>query len=90
MPISERLEQFINGMYLKQHNSPDQAKVPECPPIDPQLLAHLDYMFQYPVAAKAGHPQLGQLLTVQFGIEKVLSYLKEHYEHQTAVTRGEF
>lgn len=62
-------------------------KLPECPPVDPNLVAHLNAVFTYPVRVKPFHPQLAQLLTVQYGVEKVIDYLKEAYKVQSELAR---
>lgn len=88
--LPRKLEAKIGAAVLgKRQEAIDKQQAVQCPPVSPHLLKHLEIMFSYPVDAKPGNPQLSQLLTVQYGVEKVLSYLRYQYDGQTAEARKE-
>jgi hypothetical protein len=85
--LPEMLERKLGQMHMQARKELADSQVPVCPPVSPALLSHLEMMFKYPVDAKPGHPQLAQLLTIQYGVEKVLTYLRKHYDSQTEIAR---
>lgn len=85
-----RLEQHMG----KQHNAAREDQFKEdlmnCPPVDPRLMAHLKTcMFTDIGAASPKHPQLGQMLLVQHGVNKVLDYLTARHAQQSEQIRKE-
>lgn len=88
--LPDKLEAKIGAAMMGQRQTAiDKQQAVQCPPVSPHLLKHLEIMFSYPVDAKPGNPQLSQLLMVQYGVEKVLNYLRYHYEGQSAEARKE-
>lgn len=91
MRLPGRLENHI-GKQINQSKLDAQVRdnLINCPPIHPALLAHLRFKFQDPAnAAKPTNPQLAQLLTIQYGCDKVLQYLENQYNIQSAKAREE-
>ena len=84
MPLPDMLEQRLGAAHMQTKQKMIQ---PVCPPVDPHLLAHLDILFSETTTIVSTHPQLGQLLFIQYGVEKVLAYLKKQYDHQSALAR---
>jgi len=72
---------------MQQRDTKQDRALIECPPVPPALVAHLDKMFSYPIDSKVTNPQLSQLLMIQYGVEKVLNYLKMHYDQQSQLAR---
>jgi hypothetical protein len=58
-----------------------------CPPIQPLLIQHLKQRFQPARKIRPDHPQLQQLLMVQYGVEKVIDYLEGQYDRQSLEAR---
>jgi len=62
----------------------------ECPPVSPHLLRHLRLLFSdVSKEAKPTNPLLPQLLTVQYGCDKVINYLERQYDAQSKAAREE-
>lgn len=89
--VSERLQAHLGKAFM-QAKADDQMRedLMQCPPISPQLLRHLAFKFQDPSkSAKPTNPQLAQLLTIQFGCDKVINYLTNQYNAQSEAARKE-
>lgn len=91
MRLPKRLENHLGKQYNKETLDPQiRANMIECPPVHPALLAHLRFKFQDPSkSAKPTNPQLAQLLTIQYGCDKVLQYLENQYNIQSQKAREE-
>lgn len=89
MPISEDLERRLGKRFQRQYQDPAvRQEIMQCPPVSAQLIAHLRLMFSDP--GKEAHPTnplLPQLLTIQYGCEKVLDYLERHHNMQSGKAR---
>jgi hypothetical protein len=87
--LSERLQQHLGARIMQQQDEVIERESKfHCPPVDPMLIKHLKYMFQDPVdKAKPTNPQLAQLLTIQYGCDKVINYLTKQWEQQSAAAR---
>ena len=84
------LEQKLGAQIMNKRQDAELNDLMQCPPVPPQLIAHLRLKFSDPGAeAKPTNPLLAQLLTIQYGCEKVLLYLEKHYEMQSAQARRE-
>lgn len=85
------LESMIGTRYMQQKEDAQlREDLMQCPPIDPRLLRHLALKFQDPTdTARPTHPQLAQLLTIQYGCDKVIKYLEKQYAIQSEVARRE-
>lgn len=59
----------------------------QCPPVDPNLLRHLEMMFSDITSTKPDHPQLSQMLLVQHGVNKLVGYLQRQYDAQSEAAR---
>lgn len=91
MRLPGRLENHIGKQFNKKTLDVQvKETLINCPPVHPALLAHLRFKFQDPTkVAKPTNPQLAQLLTIQYGCDKVLQYLEQQYEIQSAKAREE-
>lgn len=89
MRLPARLENHIGKQWnAKNMNQEVRETLAQCPAISPHLLAHLRFKFQDPSkVAKPTNPQLAQLLTIQFGCDKVLNYLESQYDIQSSKAR---
>ena len=88
MPLPDKLERRLGAMHDNAREDAERQQAIECPPINPALIRHLEIMFSDPgKAAKPTNPLLGQLLTIQYGCDKVLNYLKGQYAAQSAAAR---
>lgn len=88
--LPEKLEQKLGAQHMQKLDDAERNQAMECPPVSPHLLRHLRLMFaDITRAAKPNNPMLGQLLTIQFGCNKVIDYLQQHYEAQSAAARKE-
>ncbi len=86
--ISERMERMIGAASADTRDDAEKQTLMQCPPVNPHLIKHLRMMFSDPGrAAKPTNPLLGQLLTIQYGVEKVLNYLQAQYDGQSAEAR---
>lgn len=73
-----------------KHSQELRETLMECPPIDPRLLQHLRLKFQDPSkSAKPTNPLLAQLLTIQYGVDKLLNYMENQYNAQSEAARKE-
>ena len=95
MSLTTRLPRGLEGMigtrYMQQKEDAQlREDLMQCPPVDPRLLRHLALKFQDPSkTAKPTNPQLAQLLTIQYGCDKVLNYLEGQYRLQSEAARRE-
>lgn len=91
MILPRGLEAHQGNKYMKHKLDAElQNTLRECPPVSPHLIAHLRHMFQDPTErARPNNPQLAQLLTIQYGVDKVLLYLEKQYDQQSAAAREE-
>jgi len=89
--LPHRLESHLGQQYNnKKLDKQVQDTLVNCPPVHPALLAHLRFKFQDPSkVAKPTNPQLAQLLTIQYGCDKVLNYLEQQYNRQSEAARTE-
>lgn len=89
MRLPRGLEAHQGSKYMNQKLDVElQNTLRECPPVSPHLIAHLRHMFQDPTdKAKPNNPQLAQLLTIQYGVDKILCYLEKQYNRQSAEAR---
>jgi len=87
MPYSGRLEQFLGQQYTRTREDEFQELTNTCPPVDPRLIAHLRKVFGPATKVKPNNPELGQLLFIQYGVDKVLDYLQGHYDNQSLAAR---
>lgn len=88
MPLPDKLEQRLGASFMQGRAEQARRDLVQCPPINPQLLAHLRMMFSDPGReAKPTNPMLGQLLTIQYGVEKVLNYMEKMYDAQSEAAR---
>lgn len=92
MQLSPRLQQILEQQIGANADESRKAAFEQltlaCPPVDPNMVAHLRKVFGKN-APKAHNPLLTQLLTVQYGIDLVISYLDSRYNHQSATARKE-
>jgi hypothetical protein len=90
LSISPRLQEILNRRVgetdVQSREAAFERITNSCPPIDPHLIRHLEKMFTNG-KIKPTHPDLAQLLTVQYGVNTVIDYLKAHYDQQSAVAR---
>lgn len=89
MPKESILERHLGQTYMAQRADAFEELTKQCPPVDPHLIRHLEKMFQPPVGTKVKDPALAQMLMIQFGVDKVLSYLKGRYQQQSEAARKE-
>ena len=91
MMLPRGLEAHVGSKFMKQKVDVElQQTLRECPPVSPHLIAHLRFMFQDPTdKAAPNNPQLAQLLTIQYGVDKVICYLEKHYNGQSEKAREE-
>jgi len=88
--LPERLEKKLAAQVMRTKDDQiARQEALQCPPISPHLLRHLKIMFSYPIPAKPNNPELAQMLMIQFGVEKVLHYLRSQYDQQSAAARKE-
>jgi len=85
--VTQNIERRLGELHNQTRVAAEQAALRQCPPVSPSLLAHLELMFSYPVEVSPKHPQLSQLLIMQLGVEKVLDYLRRHYDSQSELAR---
>jgi hypothetical protein len=93
IPISNRLQDILNRRAGNQDSLSRDGEFEKitnsCPPIDPHLIRHLEKVFANG-GIKPQHPQLAQLLQVQYGCNLIIDYLKAHYDQQSAEARREY
>lgn len=88
--LPEKLERIIGAQSDLARDRAEARQAIECPPVSPHLLRHLRLMFSdVSKAAKPTNPLLAQLLTVQYGCDKVLNYLQSQYDAQSRAAREE-
>jgi hypothetical protein len=90
LPVSDRLRAILESRVGNKDDLSRQDEFEritnECPPIDPHLIKHLTKVFANG-GIKPQHPQLGQLLQVQYGCDLIIRYLKAHYDKQSLAAR---
>lgn len=88
--ISERLQSILERRAghadETSRDAAFQAMSKTCPPVDPHLVAHLRQVFK-DGGIKPAHPQLTQLLQIQYGCNMIIDYLTARYDQQSAVAR---
>lgn len=93
LKMSDRMQSIIERKFGAQYEQSrlDQWKQQSklCPPIDPQLISHLKLMFSNRKDITVAHPQLQQMLMVQYGIDMIIEYLEDHWDNQTLKVRRE-
>jgi hypothetical protein len=88
--LPDKLERALGAQADLDRKRQEARQAIECPPVSPHLLRHLRLMFSDPSKeAKPNNPLLGQLLTIQYGCDKVLNYLERQYEAQSQAAREE-
>lgn len=91
--VSDRLRHILEqrlGMATSQSRDElFELATNECPPVDPYLIRHLEKVFTKG-GIKVAHPQLANLLLVQYGIDLIVGYLKTRYDAQSAKARKEY
>lgn len=88
MQISARLQELLDRRVLPSQSRVDgyEEVIGQCPGVDPNLIVHLKQVFTKG-GIKPAHPQLAQLLQIQYGIDLLIDYLEARFEHQTAKAR---
>jgi hypothetical protein len=84
------LERRVGASEANQRQDEFMQLVRQCPPVDPHLIAHLKMVFSNKKDIKPWHPQLGQLLQVQYGIDLLIEYMEARYDKQSLKTRREY
>jgi hypothetical protein len=88
--LPERLERLMGAQSNVARDKSEARQAIECPPISPHLIRHLRLMFaDVAKEAKPTNPLLAQLLTVQYGCNKVVNYLQNQYDAQSKAAREE-
>jgi hypothetical protein len=87
LPYSPRLERMIGQQQVDQRQEDFERLTNSCPPIDPHLIRHLEKVFAPATHIKPDHAELGQLLFIQYGIDRLIHYLKSRYDQQSLAAR---
>lgn len=83
------LQRRVGAEYENSRHDEYLELIKTCPPIDPNMIGHLKKLFSNKKDIKPTHPQLAQLLQIQYGIDLIIEYIEDRWNQQTLRVRRE-